>query len=185
MEPQDSGLPSQTLDVCKTLDVRQATVDDLEAINHIYNYYVLESTATYAVEPESMENRKSWFLNHTSRHPVIVAAFSGRVLGWGSLSQYHSRCAYSQTVENSIYVHHEWHRRGIGRRLLQALISLACIHRHHTIVALISADQTASIALHQSLGFQVAGRLREVGRKFDRWLDVVHMQRMIEGVSLT
>src|SRR5438270_179890 len=99
--------------------IRAATVADLRAINDIYNYYVINSTCTYQEQPESLANRKKWFEHHGPNHPVIVAELEGTVVGWGSLSAYHARSAYRRTVENSVYVHHEHHRRGIGRQLLK------------------------------------------------------------------
>src|SRR5271154_829242 len=103
--------------------IRVARESDLVAINDIYNHYVLHSTCTYQEEPELLEGRRQWFNRHGDKHPVIVAeAADGQVVGWGSLSAYHERSAYRHTVENSIYVHHQYHRRGIGSLLLQELI---------------------------------------------------------------
>src|SRR5271165_5534433 len=105
--------------------IRSATESDLVAINDIYNHYVLHSTCTYQEEPEPLEGRRQWFAHHGPRHPVIVAEEQGRVVGWGSLSAFHPRSAYRNTVENSVYVHHEQHRRGLGSRLLKDLIDRA------------------------------------------------------------
>src|ERR1700685_1904106 len=103
-------------------NIRPATESDLVAINDIYNHYVLNSTCTYQEEPERMDDRRRWFGSHGVKHPVIVAEVGGQVVGWGSLSAYHGRSAYRRTVENSIYVHHKHHRRGIGAALLEELI---------------------------------------------------------------
>lgn len=97
----------------------------------------------------------------------------------GSLSRFHPREAYSKTVESSIYVHHEHHRRGLGRLLTEDIIRQARVLGHHTIIASISADQTASVALHETLGFTKVAHLKEVGVKFGRWLDVVWLQLML------
>ncbi|HZV35889.1 MAG TPA: GNAT family N-acetyltransferase, partial [Verrucomicrobiae bacterium] len=102
--------------------IRPAIESDLAAINEIYNHYVLHSTCTYQEEPETIEARREWFRHHGEKHPVIVADRDGLVLGWGSLSAYHPRSAYRRTVENSIYVHHQFHRHGIGSLLLGDLI---------------------------------------------------------------
>src|SRR5580693_8200181 len=91
---------------------------DLAAINDIYNHYVLHSTCTYQEEPEPIERRRDWFAHHGVPHPIIVAEAEGEVVGWGSLSAFHARSAYRRTVEDSIYVHHEQQRRGIGSLLL-------------------------------------------------------------------
>ncbi len=159
--------------------IRPAMEADLPAINDIYNYYVVESTCTYQVECESAEGRKAWFQLHGHEHPVVVAEFAGEVVGWGALSRFHPRAAYERTVEDSIYVRSNLQRRGIGGAILADLIGRARKLRHRTIVALISADQAGSIALHARSGFHEAGRLAQVGRKLGQWLDVVYMQLML------
>src|ERR1017187_5469353 len=115
----------------KAATLRPATASDLAAINDIYNHYVLHSTCTYQEVPEPIKGRRQWFSQHRDRHPVIIAEADGRVVGWGSLSPYHARSAFRHTVENSIYVHPQQHRRGIGARLLQDLIVRARTLGHH------------------------------------------------------
>ena len=159
--------------------IRPATEKDLSAINDIYNHYVLHSTCTYQEETETIENRRLWFQQHGERHPIVIAHVAGEVVGWGSLSPYHRRSAYRCTVENSVYVHHEHHCRGIGSRLLQELISRAHAVGHHAIIAGIDAEQTASVALHAKFQFEHVGRLKQVGFKFGRWLDVVYMELLL------
>jgi phosphinothricin acetyltransferase len=162
------------------LTIRLAQVADLPAINDIYNHYVLASTCTYQTDPETMDARRAWFDAHGERHPVTVAVDGGgRVVGWGSLSAFRERAAYARTVENSVYVHRDAHRRGIGRRLLADQIDRATAAGHHTIIAGIDADQEASVALHAAMGFERVAFLHEVGFKFDRWLHVIYMQRML------
>lgn len=158
--------------------LRDAADADLPAINAIYNHYVFTSTCTYQVTPETEESRRAWFTGRKPQHPVIVAELDGVVVAWGSLSPFHKREAYAGTVENSVYVSHLHQRRGLGRLIMEELIGRARSSGLHTIVAAISADQGGSIALHHCLGFVETGRLREVGRKFDRLLDVVLMQLM-------
>jgi L-amino acid N-acyltransferase len=159
--------------------IRDATLADLEQINAIYNHYVPTSTATYQTVPSTAGERREWFAKHGDRHPVLVYDLDGEVAGWGSLSPYHPRDAYRRTVEDSIYIRHERHRRGLGRALLGALIERARQVDHHTIVAVVSADQDASLALHSAFGFERAGTLREVGHKFGRWLDAAYLQLIL------
>lgn len=161
--------------------IRSARRSDLKAINDIYNHFVLHSTCTYQEEPEPMANRRRWFNHHGTKHPVIVAELNGTVVGWGSLSPYHPRSAYRRSVENSVYVHHAFHRQGIGSRVLKELITRARHIGHRAIIAGIDADQSASIALHARFGFKEAGRLVEVGFKFKRWLDVIYMELLLKG----
>ena len=159
--------------------LRPAARPDLPSVNDIYNHYVLHSTCTYQEEPETIAARRQWFQHHGANHPVIVAEVNGQVVGWGSLSAYHARSAYRRTVENSVYVHHQHHRRGIGSLLLNELIVHARVFGHHAIIAGIDADQKASIVLHDRFGFQKVGCLKQVGFKFGRWLDVVYMELML------
>jgi len=156
--------------------LRPAVHGDLAEINAIYNHYVLDSTATYQNEPDSLEERERWFAGHGPHHPVLVAQGDGELLGWGALSRFHPRSAYLHTVEDSLYVHHLRRRRGIGHLLLAELIVRARQAGHRSIIAAVSADQLASLRLHERCGFREAGRLREVGYKFTRWLDVVYLQ---------
>jgi phosphinothricin acetyltransferase len=156
--------------------IRPALETDLKAINDIYNHYVLHSTCTYQEEPETSEGRHHWFTHHGDKHPITVAVANTEILGWGSLSAYHVRSAYRRTVENSVYVHHQHHRRGIGSLLLKDLIARARKLGHRVIIAAIDADQPGSIALHAKFKFKKVGHFKELGYKFGRWLDVVYME---------
>jgi phosphinothricin acetyltransferase len=161
------------------IQIRAATPADLRAINDIYNHYVACSACTYQEEPETMEGRLAWFAEHGAAHPITVATFAGEVVGWGCLSPYRARSAYRFTVENSVYVRSDMQRRGIGRLLLADLIERARAAGHHTIVAVIDAEQAGSIAMHLAMGFRDGGELRELGFKFGRWLHVRYLQFML------
>lgn len=163
-----------------TINLRAATEADLVAINDIYNHYVQHSTCTYQEAPEPQEERQQWFRHHGEQHPIIVAIADSKVVGWGSLSAYHARSAYRRTVENSVYVHHEQHRRGIGSTLLEELIQRARQLGHHAIIAGIDAEQTASVAIHTKFGFKKVGHLNQIGYKFSRWLDVIYMELILD-----
>jgi len=164
----------------QTAVIRPATEADLVAINDIYNHYVRHSTCTYQEELETIDDRRKWFSHHGDRHPVIVAEEAGQVVGWAALSPYHARSAYRRTIENSIYVHHNHHRRGIGSLLLQHLILRARHLGHHVIIAGIDAGQTASVALHVKFHFEKVGHMKQLGFKFDRWLDVIYMELLVK-----
>ena len=160
--------------------IRLAALTDLSAINDIYNFYVLNSTCTYQLEPETLEDRQAWFAAHAAEtHPVTVAVLGDEVVGWGAISPFRPRAAYSHSVEASIYLRHDVQGRGIGKALLLDLIARAKAAGHHTLIGGASADQVASLALQKSLGFQQVGYLKEVGFKFGRWLDVVYSQIML------
>ncbi len=140
---------------------------------------MLHSTCTYQEIPETIGSRQAWFAKHGVAHPVTVAELAGQIVGWGSLSAYHARSAYRNTVENSVYLHHGVHRRGIGSLVLKDLIDRARTIGYHTIIAGIDADQTASVLLHQKFGFEQVAHMKQLGFKFGRWLDVIYMQLML------
>jgi L-amino acid N-acyltransferase YncA len=163
----------------KDVSIRKAIGADLGAINDIYNYYVAHSTCTYQSEPSTAAERAKWFDDHKDPYFVTVAEINGQVIGWASVSRYHPRAAYGKTVENSVYIHHEWQHKGIGKTLLEDLIKRAKKAGFHTIIAAISSDQIPSVKLHEKFGFSHGGKINEVGNKFGRWLDVSYMQLML------
>ena len=160
--------------------IRLATASDLPIINDIYNHFVLNSTCTYQEEPSTAQEREQWFAAHGPSLPVTVAVdHDNQIIGWASLSRFHPRSAYRNTIENSVYVRPELHGRGTGSLLLADSIARARDAGHHTILALIDADQKSSIALHLKHGFTQSAHLKEVGYKFGRWLDVIYLQLML------
>lgn len=160
--------------------IRDATTDDAPAIRDIYNYNVEHSTCTWDLEPETLDARLQWLAKGSEKHPRIVAESGGEVVGWGSLSPFHSRCGYAKTVEFSVYVRQDQHRRGIGRMIVEDLIERAKRQGHHAVVGSTCSEQTGSLKLQESLGFKNAGQLPELGRKFGRWLDVVYMVLLLD-----
>ena len=159
--------------------IRVATEADLPSINDIYNYYVLNSTCTFQIEPETAEGRRGWFASYDERHPVTVAQLEEDVVGWGSLSKFRERAAYENSVEASVYVRKDYLGRAVGRALLVDLIERAKKLEYHTILGGACSEQAASIKLQAALGFQHVAHFREVGFKFGRWLDVQYMQLML------
>ena len=168
-----------------TTILRDATEDDLPSINDIYNHYVLNSVCTYQNEPTPLDERRRWFGSLSSRHPVIVAESNGAVIGWGALTPFNEREAYRHTVEDSVYVAPDQRGRGLGSAILSELLTRASAAGHHSVIAKIDSEQRASIALHEKHGFVEAGRLREVGHKFGRWLDVILMERIVSSAAIT
>lgn len=162
--------------------IRRARREDCPAILAIYNESVLTTTASYDFEPRALDHRLAWFDDH-ARHDyaIFVAEEEGRVLGWSSLSRFHDRAGYRFTAENSIYVAAKHQGQGLGRQLLAPLLDAAKSRGLHTIIAAIDASNAVSVRLHSRFGFVECGRFREVGHKFERWLDVVYMQYFVEG----
>ena len=161
------------------MDVRLATLDDAEPIRAIYNVEVLTSTVTFDLVPRTLEEQRSWLGARSGAHAVLVAEVAGEVVGFGSLSPWRDRPAYSTTVEDSVYIHRDHRGRGVGKALLAQLVDTATAHGFHACMARIVGGHAASIALHEACGFEVVGTEREVGRKLGRWLDVVLMERML------
>ena len=153
---------------------------DADALRAIYNVEVLESTVTFDLRPRSLPEQLAWIDEHSGGHPAIVAVDADdQVGGFASLTPYRPRPAYSTTVEDSVYVHRDLRGQGVGRLLLTDLVQLARDHGFHAIIGRIVGGHDASIALHAACGFEQVGREQEVGRKFNRWLDVVLMQKML------
>ena len=161
------------------MQLRLATLDDAEAIRQIYNVEVTTSTATFDLVPRTLEDQRAWQAARSGAHAVLVAVDEGDVRGFGSLSSWRDRPAYSTTVEDSVYVHRDHHGEGVGKALLTELLSTATAHGFHACMARIVGGHEASIALHAACGFEVVGTEREVGRKFGKWLDVVLMERLL------
>lgn len=163
------------------MQVRPATRNDLPAILDIYNEAVLNTTASYDYEPRTMEHRVTWFEAHEQqRLPIFVAVDdAAQTLGWSSLSRFHDRKGYQFTVENSVYVAAVHRGRGVGKMLLPPLIDSARDLGLHAIIAAIDAQNEASVRLHARFGFVEVGHFKQVGFKFNRWLDVVYMERLI------
>jgi L-amino acid N-acyltransferase len=161
--------------------IRPACDSDVAAINDIYNHYVRSSTATFDTEETSLERRYAWLAEHTGPHPALVAEdTAGVILGWGSLSRWGTRCAYQHTVEISVYVEAEAVGGGVGPALTRALIGEAERLGHHAVVSQIVHENEASLKMAARQGFEHVGTLKQVGRKFDRWLDVVLMEYVID-----
>ena len=161
------------------IDIRLAQIEDAGAINDIYNHYVLTSTCTFHLEPVTVEERIEWLFEHSGRHPVTVGIMAGEVIGWASLSPFRRRPAYDGTVESSVYVHHLHHRKGHGKLLMLDLIVRAKTLGYHSIIAGAEASQFGSIRLHEELGFEHVAKFKQVGFKFDTWLDTVFLQLML------
>jgi len=164
------------------IQVRPAVRGEVAAILAIYNHAVVHTTANYDYEPRTLAQRLEWFDAHERDHfPICVAATPvGEIVGWSSLSRYHEKPGYRFTAENSIYLAEEHRGRGLGARLLSPLIDAARSLGLHAIIAVIDGDNVASVRLHTRFGFEQVGHFRQIGFKFNRWLDVIYMERLID-----
>ena len=163
--------------------LRLASLGDAEQIRQIYNHEVSNTVATFDLVPRSIDDQQRWITDRNGAFAAIVAIDAdderGDVVGFGSLSPYKERAAYRTSVEDSVYVRRDRGGRGIGKLLLAELLRIGAASGFHAVFARISASSEASIAVHRSCGFELVGIEREVGRKFNRWLDVALMQALL------
>jgi L-amino acid N-acyltransferase YncA len=153
--------------------IRQAIDADLDAILDIHNDAIAKSTAIWTDDLVPRSERETWLATRTAAgEPVLVAIENDEVAGYATYAQWRAKWGYRHTVEDSIYLTAEHQGKGFGRALLTALIERARGAGHHVMLADIESGNAASIRLHKSLGFVEAGHLREIGTKFDRWLDL-------------
>ena len=162
------------------ITVREATAADLTDLLDIYNHVIVHTTAVYDYLPHTLEMRTQWFETKQQQgFPVFVALDGKELVGFSSFGPYRAWAAYQFTVENSVYVKENHRGKGIAVILMQHLIEAAKAMRMHTIVAGIDSTNEASIQLHQKFGFEKVAHFKEVGYKFDRWLDLVFMQLIL------
>lgn len=162
------------------MSVRDATLGDLPRILAITNQAIAETTALWTITPATLETRGAWMGDRLAAgFPVLVAEADGVVAGFGSFGPFRPFDGYLHTVEHSLYVDPAWQGRGLGRAMLAALVARAEAMGKHAIVAGIEAGNTGSIRLHALAGFVASGTLPQVGRKFDRWLDLTFMVRLL------
>ncbi len=161
------------------VEIRAATPADAAATAAIYNGEVTGSTVTFDLVTRTIEEQAQWLDARSGALEVIVADIAGEIAGFASLSAYRDRPAYRTTVEDSIYVHRDHRGAGVGRALLAEIVDVAVARGFHSVMARIVGGHDASIRLHRSVGFELVGVEREVGRKFGTWLDVVVMQKLL------
>jgi phosphinothricin acetyltransferase len=162
------------------MDIRDAGESDLPGLLAIYNDVIATSTAIYSYLPVTLEDRTEWWRARVALgYPVLVAADGAGVLGFSTFGDFRTWPGYRFTVEHSVHVRSDCRGRGIGKQLVAALFPRATALGKHVMIAGVDAANDASIRFHERLGFEKTGHLREVGHKFDRWLDLVFLQRLI------
>jgi phosphinothricin acetyltransferase len=162
--------------------IRPATEADLPAILAIYNDAVTKTTAIWNEAPSDLGSRQVWFAERRQAgFPVLVADDEGKVLGYGSFGEFRPFDGYRLTVEHSVYVLDEAQGRGIGKMLLKALIAEARTLGKRVMVGAIDASNYASLALHDTMGFEERGRMPGVGEKFGKRLDLVLVQLTLQS----
>lgn len=161
------------------------TPDRALEILAIFNDAIANTTALYDYRARTMADMEAWFDGKArGGYPVLGAVDeAGRLLGFGTFGQFRERPAYKYTVEHSVYVDRAARGRGIGRQLLAAVIDRAREADYHCLIGGIDAENAVSIALHTRMGFEFAGRIRQAGFKFGRWLDLDFYQRVLDTPS--
>lgn len=161
--------------------IRPSTSEDVKAVHGIYQREVLQGTATFDETPPSLEAlmlKRQTILD--LGFPYLVAEMDGVVVAYSYVSLYRERSAYSKTVENAVYINPDFHKMGIGSKLMEALLAECEKCGLKNIIAVIGdSENLGSINLHTKFGFRKIGILREVGFKFSRWIDIVLMQKSL------
>jgi L-amino acid N-acyltransferase YncA len=151
--------------------IRQARESDVGRIVEVYNYYIKSTIITFELEPVAVDEMLHRIEKYSATSPFLVLEEAGNVIGYCYASPFRERDAYENTVETSIYLDKNCTGKGFGRKLYTRLLEDLSA-RYHVLVGVIALPNDVSVALHESLGFEKAGQLCEVGRKFERWIDV-------------
>lgn len=164
------------------LVLRDLAADDIPAIAAILNAEILTGTASWQSEPRTATEMAAWAeARLAAGYPIVIAELQGTgIAGYASYGRFRDGPGYRHTVEHSVYVAPAARRSGVATALLGRLVADAADAGLHAMIGGVSADQPASIALHEKLGFHEAGRIRQAGAKFGRWLDLVLMQRLLD-----
>ena len=157
--------------------VEDAGVADISAITAILNHAAAHTTATWHEYPKSDAEMAEWFAARKKDYVVLAARDASGLLGYASYGPFRAPSGYRPSAEHSIYVREDKRGQGIGKALLAALIERARGQGLHVLIGGIDADNESSIAFHKAFGFKETGRLPQVGRKFDRWLTLVFLQK--------
>ncbi|HUP86605.1 MAG TPA: GNAT family N-acetyltransferase [Acidimicrobiales bacterium] len=165
--------------------IRDAVADDLPAISGLYNALIPSTTVAWTEWAETIQDRRAWFAARTGSGDATLVAEAGEggVIGYAAYGPFRDNVkwpGYRWTVEHTIHVDGDWHGKGVGRALLEALVDRARAQGMHVMIGALDGANEASIRFHVRLGFEVVARLPEVGRKFDRWLDLVLVERKLD-----
>jgi phosphinothricin acetyltransferase len=161
--------------------IRDAGPGDAAAICRIYNQGIQDRVATLETEERTPEERRAWLEARGPRHPVLVVEAENEVAAWGSLNSFNPRRAYDHVADFSLYVDRAWRGRGVGRRLLDALIARARALGYHKLVLSAFPWNEAGMTVYRRAGFREVGTYREQGLLDGRWVDTIVMEKILEG----
>lgn len=166
----------------RSVTIRDAVEEDVPGILAIYNDVIATSTAVYRDDPASLDDRLQWFnARRAQSYPILVAADGSGILGFASYGDFRAWPGYRFSVEHTVHIRADGRGRGVGTMLMQALIARATGQGKHVMIGGVDADNEASLRFHDRLGFDRVAHLRQVGFKFGRWLDLVFVQRILNG----
>lgn len=162
--------------------IRPMEERDLPEVLAIYNDIILTSTAVYINEPQTLKEKKQWYIErHLAGYPLLVYEDEGEVAGFATYSQFRPYPGYNYTMEHSVYVHKAHYQKGIATKLMRELIRIAEEQGVKTLVAGIDGNNIGSVKAHEKLGFEYAGTIKNAGTKFGQWLDLVFYQLHLTG----
>lgn len=159
--------------------IRNTLLSDAKNICDIYNHYVQNTKITFNEKPISVTEMQKHIMDVTESLPWLVAEEHGNIIGFAYADKWKSRSAYRYCVESSVYLAPHFTGQGIGRRLYEALISDLRSHSLHSVIAGIALPNPTSVALHEKMGFEKVGHLKEVGWKFNQWIDVGYWELIL------
>ncbi|WP_436854422.1 N-acetyltransferase family protein [Staphylococcus caeli] len=164
--------------------IRLANTSDLPNILDIYNDAILNTTAVYTYDPQSLESRTLWFeQKNKNNEPIFVYEEAGNAVAFATYGSFRDWPAYQYSIEHSIYVDQQHRGKGIASQLLKTIIQDAHDKGYKTLVAGIDATNDSSIYLHKKFNFQHSGTIQNVGYKFDEWLDLAFYQLDLSKIS--
>jgi L-amino acid N-acyltransferase YncA len=161
--------------------IRDVAIEDAAAICEIYNHYVANTIVTFDEGPTQLGQMQAMIAEVTSAYPWYVWEEGGKVVGYACARRWHERSAYRFAAQGTVYLHPDWIGKGMGRQLYQRVISEVRSRGFHSLIGSIALPNEASVALHEKLGFVKVGHLKEVGWKFDRWIDVGYWELPLQG----
>jgi L-amino acid N-acyltransferase YncA len=164
-----------------SITLRHATIEDMTSVLEIVNHEILHSTSIWDYDIRTLEQQISILKNKKEDNfPFILAEKENKIVGLGTYGSFRFKVGDRFTVEHSVYVHKDFHGNGIGKLLLLELISLAKAQKLHTMIGVIDSENQSSITFHEKFNFKTVGIIKESGYKFDRWLDSVFMQLILD-----
>lgn len=159
--------------------IRAATPNDAARVAEIYNYYIINTTVTFEVDPVTTAAMEERIREVSEKYPWLVYELEGQVVGYAYAGAWKSRCAYRYSVETSVYLKNDAAGRGLGTELYRELLSRLADLKLHSVIGGMALPNDGCVALHKKFGFEKVAHFKEVGRKFEQWIDVVYYEKIV------